>query len=260
MTTATGPYSADQLASAYGLSSLYEAGDLGAGQTVAVVELEPFDAMNVRNYDECYFGRAEGQAMASPPHLNVIDVDGKLAGDGGSQDVESTLDVEEISGFVPEATIDVYEWPNTNTGPLDVYNAIVSQDLAKVVSTSWGICEAQAGGSAVLAAEANLFEEAAAQGQTVVAASGDDGSSDCTDPSGYPLAQTAVDDPGEPALCDRRRRHHRSRPRHSGDGHHAGGAASADGLEQRRRGGRRAASPRCGRCLAISCMLRPRCA
>jgi subtilase family serine protease len=190
-----GPYSADEVASAYGLSGLYAAGDLGAGQTVAVVELEPFDATNVRTYDECYFGAAQGAAMAQPPHLNVIDVNGKLPGATSNEDVESTLDVEEISGFVPAATIDVYESPNTTAGSIDVYNAIFSQDLAKVVSSSWGTCEAQAGGSALLAAEANLFEEAAAQGQTFVAASGDDGSSDCTDPSGYPLANTAVDDP-----------------------------------------------------------------
>ncbi len=190
-----GPYSADEVASAYGLSNLYAAGDLGAGQTVAVVELEPFDAANVRTYDECYFGAVQGAAMAEPPHLNVIDVNGKLPGVTSNEDVESTLDVEEISGFVPAATVDVYESPNTTTGPMDVYNAIFSQDRAKVVSSSWGTCEAQAGGSALLAAEANLFEEAAAQGQTVVAASGDDGSSDCTDPSGYPLANTAVDDP-----------------------------------------------------------------
>jgi subtilase family serine protease len=194
-TTSTGPYTADQVASAYGLSSLYAAGDLGAGQTVAIVELEPFAAANVRAYDECYYGKTAGAAMASPPHLNVIDVNGKLPGVTSSQDVESTLDVEEVSGFVPQATIDVYESPNNTTGPVDVYNAIFTQDLAKVVSTSWGTCEAQAGGSSVLAAEANLFEEAAAQGQTVLAASGDDGSSDCTDPSGYPLANAAVDDP-----------------------------------------------------------------
>ena len=194
-TSSTGPYTADQVASAYGLSSLYAAGDLGAGQTVAIVELEPFNATNVRTYDECYFGTTQGAAMASSPHLNVIDVNGTLPGVTSSQDVESTLDVEEISGFVPQATVDVYESPNITTGPVDVYNAIFSQDLAKVVSTSWGTCEAQAGGNSVLAAEANLFEEAAAQGQTVVAASGDDGSTDCSDPSGYPLANTAVDDP-----------------------------------------------------------------
>ena len=193
--SATGPYTADEVASVYGFSNLYAAGDFGAGQTVAVFELEPFDAADVRDYDECYFGTTEGVTMTSPPQLNVISIDGNQ-GLGASEDVESTLDVEEISAFVPGATVDVYEGPNTNTGPLDVYNAIVTQDRAKVLTTSWGACESQAGGSAVVAAEANLFEEAAAQGQTVIAAAGDQGSSDCTDAADNPIPSPAVDDPG----------------------------------------------------------------
>jgi subtilase family serine protease len=193
-----GPYTADELASAYGFSGLYEAGDLGAGETVAVFELQPFSQPDVRTYDECYFGTTQGAAMASPPLLNVITVDGSQEGLGSGTGgyVESTGDVEEISSLVPGAKIDVYEGPNNATGPLDVYNAIVTQDRAQVISTSWGDCEAQAGGSAAAAAEANLFEEAAAQGQTVVAASGDDGSTDCTDASNNPIGTPAVDDPG----------------------------------------------------------------
>ena len=65
-----------------------------------------------------------------------------------------------------------------------------------MISTSWGICEAQDGGRAVASVEANLFEQAAAQGETVVAAAGDDGSTDCTDKNGSPIDTPAVDDPG----------------------------------------------------------------
>ena len=194
--TSTGPYTADEIASAYGFSNLYAAGDLGAGQTVAVFELEPFDSADVATYDECYYGATQGAVMSSAPQLNVISVDGSSGSLGASEDVESTLDVEEISAFVPAAVVDVYEGPNTDTGPLDVYNAIVTQDRAKVITTSWGACESQAGGRSVVAAEANLFEEAAAQGQTMVAASGDEGSSDCTDVSDNPIPSPAVDDPG----------------------------------------------------------------
>jgi subtilase family serine protease len=194
--TSSGPYTADEIASAYGFSDLYSAGDLGAGQTVAVFELEPFDAADVRTYDECYYGATQGTTMSSPPQLNVISVDGGVGAPGATIDVESTLDVEEISAFVPAAVVDVYEGPNTDTGPLDVYNSIVTQDRAKVITTSWGACESQAGGRSVVAAEANLFEEAAAQGQTMIAASGDEGSSDCTDASDNPIPSLAVDDPG----------------------------------------------------------------
>ena len=65
----------------------------------------------------------------------------------------------------------------------------------QVITTSWGACEAQDGGSTASAAEANLFEQAAAQGQTIVAAAGDSGSSDCYRRGGNPQPQQAVDDP-----------------------------------------------------------------
>jgi subtilase family serine protease len=193
-----GGYTADQIASAYGFSGLYAAGDLGAGKTVAIFELEGFDVSDIESYDECYFGTTQGAAMASPPRLNVIDVDGgpSGAGSGGSTaGSEATVDVEDVSGLVPLATIDVYEGPDNDTSPLDVYNEIVTESRAEVISTSWGGCEAQDGGTAFASAEANLFEEAAAQGQTVVAASGDDGSSDCTNSGNDPIAVPAVDDP-----------------------------------------------------------------
>ena len=193
--SASGPYTADQIASAYGLSGLYAAGDLGAGETVAIFALEAFSKPDVKAYDSCYFGPTQAAAMAKPPRLDVFPIDGVKSG-GKPADVESTLDVEDVSGFAPQARIDVYEGPNSDTGQLEVYNAIVTQDRAEVISTSWGICEAQVGGNAVAAAEADLFEQAAAQGQTVVASSGDDGSTDCTDASDNPTAVNAVDDPG----------------------------------------------------------------
>ena len=189
--SAAGVYTADQLASAYGFSGLYAAGDLGAGETVAVFELEPFNEADVQAYDECYF-QTEAATMESA--LHVLYVDG--ARPGVPSDVESTLDVEDVSSFAPRATLDVYEGPNNGTGPLDVLSAIVSQDHAQVISTSWGNCEPQDGGREVVSLEANLLEEAAAQGQSVVAASGDDGSTDCGAPSGTRAPVAAVDDPG----------------------------------------------------------------
>ena len=187
-----GVYTADQLASSYGFTGLYEAGDFGAGETIAVFELESFSQADVDAYDECYFP-AQAAAMEASLHVLAVDGDSKPA---PPSDVESTLDIEDVSGFAPQATIDVYQGPNNDTGPLDVFSAIVAQDRAQVITTSWGNCEPQDGGSEVTAIEANLFEEAAAQGQTVVAASGDDGSTDCGAPSGTQSAVATVDDPG----------------------------------------------------------------
>ncbi len=66
-----------------------------------------------------------------------------------------------------------------------------------MLSTSWGICEPEIS-PAQQAAETTLFEQAAAQGQTVVAASGDSGSSDCYNPEdGDDDTGLSVDDPAD---------------------------------------------------------------
>jgi len=49
-----GAYTADQIAGAYGFSSLYQSGDQGQGQTIAVYELEPNDPNDIAAYQSCY--------------------------------------------------------------------------------------------------------------------------------------------------------------------------------------------------------------
>ncbi len=58
---------------------------------------------------------------------------------------------------------------------------IPTRDAAQVLSTSWGECEADAG-TAEIELESTLFQQAAAQGQSYVAAAGDEGSEDCNVP------------------------------------------------------------------------------
>lgn len=182
-------YTADQIAAAYRFSSLYAAGDLGAGQTIALYELEPFSASDIAAYQSCY-GTATSVAE--------VPVDGGPTG-SASGSGEAALDIENLIGLAPRANVLVYSGPNaaTNTpgsGPYDTYAAIIGDDRAQVISTSWGLCEAQQGASDA-AAEYTLFQEAAVQGQSVVAASGDSGAQDCTDQNGKPIGGLAVDDP-----------------------------------------------------------------
>ena len=190
---AGGGWSDDQIASAYGLSGLYARGDIGAGQTIAVFELEPFSSSDLATFDHCYFG------VSHASQVQTIPVDGfALSGSGSG---ESILDIEDLSALAPAANLLVYEAPNTTFGGIDEYNTIVSQDRANIVSTSWGECEAalQTGAPGAQQLENTIFEEAAAQGQTVVSAAGDTGSDDC---SGTPFGSStavrpflSVDDP-----------------------------------------------------------------
>ncbi len=181
-------YTADQIASAYGLSSLYQAGNQGQGQTIALYELEPNDPGDIAAFQSCYGTQAS---------VSYVPVDGGAGSGPGSG--EAALDIEAALGLAPKARFLVYQAPNSGSnspgaGPYDEFSAIISQDLAKVVSASWGQCESVEGSSDAVA-EATLFEEAAAQGQTILSASGDQGSEDCF--SGGLLAGTelAVDDP-----------------------------------------------------------------
>ncbi len=179
-----GGFTADGIASGYGLSGLYQAGDFGAGQTIAVLELEPFDPTDISHYEGCY--SLGGEPLSS--QVNTIPVDGGAGSGSGSG--EAALDIENLIGLAPQANVDVYEGPNSGSGPYDTFSAIISQHLAQVVTASWGQCEF-INGSSEAAAENTLFQEAASEGMSIFSASGDDGSEDC-----FPANPSAqVDDP-----------------------------------------------------------------
>jgi subtilase family serine protease len=181
-------YTADQIASAYGFTGLYESGDEGAGITVAVYELEPDDPSDIAAYQSCYGTHAT---------ITYVPVDGGTGSGAGSG--EAALDIENLIGLAPAANVLVYQGPNSNSGdpgsgPYDTFSEIINQDRARVITVSWGQCEAALGQPDALA-ENTLFEQATVQGQSIVSASGDSGAEDCDTGGGLPQTQAAVDDP-----------------------------------------------------------------
>jgi subtilase family serine protease len=164
-----GGYPADEIAYAYQLSGLYGGGDQGAGQTVALVELEPYVPTDIATYQSCY--------GTSVPVSNV-DVDGGPGPPPATGDNEAALDIEQVIGLAARASVLVYQAPDTAAAVTDVMSQIVSDDGAKVISTSWGACEAGAG-AANVTSENTLLQEAATQGQSFFVASGDSGSAAC---------------------------------------------------------------------------------
>ena len=102
---ATG-YTADDLASAYGFSGLYGQNDLGAGQTIGLLELEPYASSDVSAYASCY---------DITPTVTNIPVDGfEPTGSGVG---EADNDIEDVIGIAPQASVLVYQAPNTVAGP-----------------------------------------------------------------------------------------------------------------------------------------------
>jgi len=154
----------------------------GSRQTLGLFELAGYSATDITAYED-YFG-----LLPYVPLQNVLvdGASGRSNSHGGSAEV--TLDIELMIALAPGANeILIYEGPNTNTGVVDTYNKIASDNSAKEISTSWGLSETQSTIS-VLNAENNAFQQMAAQGQSIYAASGDSGA--------YDDGQTlSVDDP-----------------------------------------------------------------
>jgi subtilase family serine protease len=180
-------YTADTIAAAYDVPALYARGDLGQGQTVAVYEQESLNPADIATYQACYGTHAA-------VHIHNVDrpdpVDTGAGGDG-----EAALDVEQVISIAPRASVIVYAASQSDqNGNGALLSAIASQDAAKVVSLSYGSCEAELG-RAVIQYEAKLFEEMAAQGQSVFASSGDQGAESCSPPDGNDSSALTVADP-----------------------------------------------------------------
>lgn len=171
LTGPTSGYGPKDLAGAYDAAALQSTGVLGDNQTVAVFELDGYQAGDVNQYLQYYnLGTA---------NLSNVLVDG-ATGAAGQGAIEAELDIELVAGMAPHAHQIVYEGPNTTQGLNDTYNKIVTDNKAQIATTSWGLCE-NSTGAAELQTLDTIFKQAAAQGISFFSASGDSGAYDCSD-------------------------------------------------------------------------------
>lgn len=185
----SGYYTPDQLAGAYNLQGLYAAGDQGQGQTVALFELNTFSASDLATYAAC-FGHSHTPIQVIPTGSSPVVTD--------SGAVETQLDAELLLSAAPQlGMLKVYETANDAADIMAQWAQIV-QDATPVVSSSWGICE-QFADSSMVTQENTLFTTAAAQGQSIIAASGDSGSAGCMfDDISHPSVLSASDPSSQP--------------------------------------------------------------
>jgi hypothetical protein len=156
----------------------------GQGQTIAVVGRTNINIQDVRDFRNMFgLPLNDPQIIFNGPDPGII---------SQAEETEADLDVEWSGAVAPGATIDfvVTETPQTNASDGVDLSAlyIVDNDLAPVLSESFGSCES-AQGTTGNQFQNNLWEQAAAQGITVSVASGDDGSAGC-DPTS--ATQTAA--------------------------------------------------------------------
>jgi kumamolisin len=187
---ATGGFTPNQYLTAYGYDPLHAGGTFGQGERVALIEIDGFKQSDISAFARCFGLRL--------PEINGFAV-GSLSSalrPGG----ESTLDLEVLDAAAPGLkAIDVYEAKSDAANTLLALAAPLKNRGYKpqVISASLGLCEQftyEAVRKSGLALAEGELEEAAASGITFLAASGDDGSADCTQGS-TPIRQLAVNYP-----------------------------------------------------------------
>jgi kumamolisin len=166
-------------AKAYDLAALWKQGIRGQGQTIAIAS--DYGAINPA--DVVTFAQRTGIT----PHVVIKPVD------GGStytvrtgSDTEVDLDLQVILGVAPAAQVIDYQGSDGSKSPQlslgrslgDIYNQVEADGLAKIVSTSYALCESHAPSGDLQLAD-NALKALEASNVTSFIASGDTGAYGC---------------------------------------------------------------------------------
>ncbi|MGZ3739572.1 MAG: protease pro-enzyme activation domain-containing protein [Bdellovibrionota bacterium] len=174
-----------KLRTAYNVTSITAT---GAGETLALFELDGYAASDIAAY-------AAQFSLTTPTLQNVYVSDGTTTptGSAGADTDEVCLDIEVAMAMAPGLSkIMVYEGENTDAGVLATYSKIANDNVAKEVSSSWGLAENE-NTLAAMDSENTIFQQMSTQGQSMFAAAGDSGAYD--DYSNGNNMTLEVDDP-----------------------------------------------------------------
>lgn len=168
-------------AARYKLTPVQQTGGTGHGRTIGIVTLAA-DRPDV--VSQFWSDSGLTGAEASVNRITTVNVDGGPGApneNAGSD--ETSLDMEQSGTLAPDASVRVYQSPNTDAGFADDFYQAASDNVADSVSASWGESESllKAFTSIGLedpnytAAFDQAFLELAAQGQSTFLSSGDSG-------------------------------------------------------------------------------------
>jgi subtilase family serine protease len=158
----------DDWATIYDVQGLYTIGITGAGQKIAIMGVSDIELGDIHS-----FRNASGLPANDP---QVVLVPGTTDPGVVTGDVdEASLDVEWAGAIAKNATVIFVVSP---TDPFNSLQYAVAQNLAPVMSVSYGQCEpnwTSADQSSLVA----MTQQGNAQGITIVVAAGDSGAADC---------------------------------------------------------------------------------
>lgn len=158
-------------AAIYDTNPLLVSGVDGSGQSIAVIARSDIYLSDVQGFRSLF-----GLKNNDPQFVITNSDPGQVNGDN----VETTLDTEWAGAVAPGAGIKVIiSASGAGSDGIDLSSQYaVSNNVAPIITVSYGSCEA-ALGATELSFYNSLWQQASAQGQTVLVASGDSGAAGC---------------------------------------------------------------------------------
>ncbi|MDE3186156.1 MAG: Ig-like domain repeat protein [Acidobacteriota bacterium] len=152
----------------------------GTGQTIAIMGQSAIVVSDIEN-----FQKAAGLTVKDPTQVLVPGTGTSTISSGDES--ESDLDLEWSGAMAPGADIFFVYTGNstTSSGVFDSITYAVDQKIGDIISVSYGACETVLQGYSL----ESVFKQAASQGQTILSASGDQGSTSCNGVSSLTTAQ-----------------------------------------------------------------------
>lgn len=163
----------EDFATIYDVTALYGAGFEGTGEKIAVVGDSDVTMSNIETF------RSLSGLPANDPTKVLVPNSGTATVPSTDEQIEAYLDLEWSGAIAKNAgIIYVYVGNNSNYSVWDALQYAVDNDLAHIISTSFGYCEAGLGQTNVMTIQ-GWAQQANSQGQTISAPSGDAGAADC---------------------------------------------------------------------------------
>ena len=160
------------VATIYDINAAYSAGYTGANQTIVIVGQSAVNASDITAFQSAI------GLPAKVPTMVLMPGTGASAFSPGDES-ESDIDLEYSSSIAKGANIYfVYTGNGTNVGVFDALQYAIDNDLAPILSASYGGCETSLDTGSYNSLN-GILSQAATQGQTFIVSAGDSGSTVC---------------------------------------------------------------------------------
>jgi hypothetical protein len=165
-----GPY---DFAAMYNLLPLWNSGITGKNQSIAIAAASDITLADISTF-RTFFGLSKFSGTTSIVH------NGPDPGFNQGNQVENTLDAEWAGASAPDANVVVVVSKSTaSTSAINLsMSYIVDNEVAPIMSTSYGECEAYLGSAGNLALNA-IFLQGSTEGISLFSSAGDQGSTGC---------------------------------------------------------------------------------